>query len=121
MKSPFASMRNVPIIGDVPRVTAEDMAAELASDTCQRLKELRAEAMAREENAEAPALESAALKECYATLEALCKGRHGWVVKPIIMELLPEVTRPANEMEQAAVAQYLADNPGVEAPKADTP
>jgi hypothetical protein len=95
------------------RQTAEEMASDLAVDTCLRYKEMRAEALQAEANAELPAAWSPEAKECMDTLEALLKGRHRWVVLPIVLEHFPELVRPATPQERAAseqVAESLAVN-----------
>lgn len=89
--------------------SAEQMAADLAEETCLRLKELKAAALEAEQNADTPLMESPEQLECYKTLDALMQGRHKWVVVPIVLEHFPELTRPPTEMEKQAVEQYLAN------------
>lgn len=103
---PFRSFSNVPIVNATP--TKQEMAADLAEETCLRLKELKAAAKAAEESADAPLMESADQKECYTTLEALMKGPHRWVVVPVILEHFPELTMPPTEQEKQAVEEYQA-------------
>ncbi len=107
---PFRSFQNVPVLNQPEaQPSAEQMAADLAEEACLKLKELRARALEAEANADEPMVESAEQIECYATLDALMKGRHKWVVTPIVLEHFPELTRPPNEQEKAAVEQYLAN------------
>lgn len=108
MGSPFRSFGNVELVNQPEKLpTREEMAAELAEDTCIRLKELKAAAMAAEQNADEPLPESPEQMECYKTLEALMKGPHGWVVKPVILEQFPELVRPPTDAEKQAVDDYL--------------
>lgn len=100
---PFRRFRNVP----APR-TADQMAADLAAETCRRLQALRAEALAAEQRADEPMRESAEQAECYTTLDALLRGRHRRVVVPVLLEHFPELLRPQTAQERAAVEAYLA-------------
>lgn len=95
--------------------SAEQMAADLAEETCLRLKELKAAALEAEQNADEPLVESAEQIECYKTLDALMQGRHKWIVVPVVLEHFPELIRPPTEMEKRAVEQYLANKKAVEA------
>ena len=94
MGNPFASFRT-PIVGQEKPPTADEMAADLAEETCLRLKELKAEALAREQACEPPMLDTEERAECYKTLESLMKGRHRWIVLPILFEQFPEMVTPA--------------------------
>lgn len=94
--------------------SAEEMAANLAEETCEKLKAMKAAALEAEQNAEEPLPPSAEQAECYKTLDALMQGRHKWVVTPIILEHFPELLRPPTEMEKQAVEQYLANQKAVQ-------
>lgn len=109
MGNPFRSFGNVQILNQPePPTTREEMAADLAIETCERYKALRAEALTAEANADLPLAWSPQAAECIATLEALAKGPHGWVVKPILLEQFPEFARPVSEMEKAVVDEFIA-------------
>ena len=95
-------------VNDEPVVTASQMAEDLARETCETLVRLRAEAVAREQAAEPPMLATDEQAECYRTLEALLKGRHRRVVLPVMLSLLPDLSRPTNAAERAAVEAMLA-------------
>lgn len=97
----FKSFGNVPIVGQQP--SRDEMAADLAEETCLRLKELRAEALRREAECEQPLRDTAESLGCQQTLEALMKGRHRWIAVPIILEHFPELLAPAD-----ATAEQLA-------------
>ena len=86
----FRSFSNVPIVKPQSK---PEMAAELAAETCERLKELKAEALEREANAEPPMDATQEQKDCYTTLEALMKGPHRWCVAPVLLEHFPELVR----------------------------
>lgn len=100
---PFRSFSNaVPIVGKMP--SPAEMAADLARDMIDVIKEARAEAKAREMACEPSLPTSAAHLEAYRTLEALLKGRHRGVVLPILFDELPEMIAPATMTAEEAVA-----------------
>lgn len=89
-------------------MSKDDMAAELARETCESYKELRDAARQAEEQAEPPHHWNDAAAECMQTLEALLKGRHRRVVLPIILEFFPELMTPATATEQELAAAMRA-------------
>lgn len=93
----FRSFSNVPILNqpEAPP-TPEEMAADLAEETCLRFKALQAEVRALEEACEYSPDRTPEAQECMNTLEALMKGRHRWVVVPVVLEHLPELITPPN-------------------------
>lgn len=99
--SPFRSFGNAHIIKPP---TADEMAADLATETCQRIKELRAEALAREQACEPPLPATDESRGLQATLDALMKGRHRWIAVPIILEHFPELVTPAEATEEQIAA-----------------
>ncbi len=103
----------IPIVGQQP--TKQEMAADLALEMCERIKELRAEAMRREEACEPPMEATPEQAECYATLDALMKGPHAWVVKPVVLEQCPELVRPPTDAEKQAVEQYIKEQDAAKA------
>lgn len=100
--SVFRSFQNVPILNQPAKpATREEMAADLAAETCERYKVLRQQALDAEANAEPSLQWNDEAKECIETIEALMKGPHRWVVVPVILEHLPElVTQPKDDAAQ---------------------
>lgn len=99
----FRSFSNVPIIKPPTR---EEMAADLATETCERYKALREDAKAAEANCEPSKVWTAQAAECIQTIDALMRGQHRWIVVPIILEHLPELVTPATlTPEQLAMVE----------------
>lgn len=100
MSRDFRSFGAVPIVGKRP--SRDEMAAELATETCENYKELRAAAKAAEESCEPSHVWNDQAAECMATLDALMKGQHRWIVVPIILEHFPELLGKATLTEAEA-------------------
>lgn len=91
--------------------TRDEMAAELATETCENYKALRAAAKSAEEACEPSHAWNDQAAEYWQTLEALMKGRHRWIAVPIILEHFPELLTKA----QATQAEIDAATKGGEA------
>lgn len=85
-------------------VSSSSLAADLARDMVDVIKEARAEAKRREEACEASLPTLPEHTEAYRTLEALLQGRHRVVVLEVLFHELPELLTPAQmtaeELEQ---------------------
>src|SRR5262245_25451352 len=104
----FRSFQNVPLVNQPEHPpTKEEMAADLALEMCEVIKTARAEALRREEQCESPLPPTKETLDAQATLDALMKGPHKWVVTPVILEQFPELVRPPTEVEKRAVDAYL--------------
>lgn len=88
--------------------TNDERAIELATETCERYRELRAEALQAEANAESPVEWHAEAAECMRTLDALMRGRHRPVVQRVLLEYFPELLTPATATEQELAAAMAA-------------
>lgn len=71
--------------------TAVQMATELARETIEDYKALRAEAVAAEKACEESKEWNDRANECIQTLDALMRGRHRDVVRPIVLTEFPEI------------------------------
>jgi len=104
MGNPFR-LSTLPLVNQPERPpTKDEMAAELAEDTCLRIKEFRAEALRREQECEPPMETTPEHTECYETLDALMKGQHRWVVVPVILEHFPEFIEMAKAKPTSLIA-----------------
>lgn len=85
--------------------TPAEMAADLALEMIEHIKEQRAEAKRRELECEPPLETSARVAECWNTLETLIgsdkkPGPHRMVVLPILFEHFPEMIGMGKLLEQ---------------------
>lgn len=71
--------------------TPDDLAADLALEMIDRIKERRRLAREKEANCEESEPWLQADQEAYATLETLLKGRHRAVVVRLLLEHFPEL------------------------------
>jgi hypothetical protein len=71
--------------------TGDQMASELARDTICEFKELRALAIQAEKDCEPSKDWDDKANECIQTLDALMRGRHAHIVKPIVLTEFPEI------------------------------